>query len=55
VGHVGVPHEFLHSADIVTALEQMRGETVSERVAGGPTVDPARSIACFICRCTESS
>jgi hypothetical protein len=39
-GHIGVPHEFLHRPDIVTALEQVRGKTVPERVAGSPSIDP---------------
>src|SRR5262245_55077370 len=38
-GHISVAQEFLHGADIVTVFEQVRGEGVAERVAGGPLGD----------------
>ena len=38
-GHISMAQEFLHSADIVTVFEQVGGEGVAERVAGGPLGD----------------
>ena len=38
-GHVPMAQEFLHGANIVTVIEQVRGEGVAERVAGGPLGD----------------
>lgn len=33
--HVVAAEQFLHRAYVIAAFEQMRGERVSERVAGG--------------------
>jgi hypothetical protein len=40
---VAVAQELLDGADVVTALQQMSGEGVTERVAAGALVDPGRA------------
>ena len=32
-GHVGVPQKFLHRADIMVRLQQVRSEAMAERMA----------------------
>ena len=34
-GDVGVAEQFLHGADVVAVLEQVRGEGMAQRVASG--------------------
>src|SRR3546814_10451877 len=37
--HVLVAEQFLHGADVMASFEQMRGERMAQRVAGGRLVD----------------
>ena len=42
--HVGVAEEFLHRADVVAALQHVRGERVAQRVAAHRLHDACRGL-----------
>jgi hypothetical protein len=54
-GNVAVAQQFLHGADVVSALEEVAGEGVPEAVAGDSFVDPGGRAALVAARWTTGS